>query len=241
MDVVDKIVEIPTTTRDGFKDSPERDVIIVSARRGLAATQPDRESEAASGGENPRFVAGEHYMVLDEPVPTKDDRKLEVIEAFSYGCANCYGMESLLQEWRLQQSGDVTFRQFHAVWNPAMELYARAFFVAQQLGIAETLHRPLFKAIVVEHRQLQDARALAQFFAQHGVEEQAFLAAFNSAAVTSQIKSAEARTRSYNLASVPEIVVNGRYRVDPMRAGGRSQMLEVVDFLLETERERRSK
>lgn len=49
------------------------------------------------------------------------------------------------------------------------------------------------------------------------------------------VEQVEALTRAYNLGGVPEFVVNGQYRVDPMRAGGRARMLEVVSFLVEKE------
>jgi thiol:disulfide interchange protein DsbA len=117
-----------------------------------------------------------------------------------------------------------------------LNVTARAFYAAKKLGAAERIHRPLFNAIVVEHRQLQDVRALAEFVAMHGVDPSAFTKAFDSSAVSSQVKNAEARSRGYNLASVPEFAVNGKYRIDPMRAGGRVQMLEVVEFLIEKER-----
>ena len=42
--------------------------------------------------------------------------------------------------------------------------------------------------------------------------------------------------RSYKPAGAPEIIVNGKYRVDRMRAGGQVEMLAVVDFLVAKER-----
>jgi hypothetical protein len=35
---------------------------------------------------------------------------------------------------------------------------------------------------------------------------------------------------------VPELIVNGKYRVDRMRAGGLTEMLAVADFLIDKER-----
>jgi thiol:disulfide interchange protein DsbA len=71
---------------------------------------------------------------------------------------------------------------------------------------------------------------------QYSVDEAEFLKIFRSSEVGDQVKAAESRTQQYNLGSVPEIVINGKYRVDPMRAGGRSSMLDVVDFLVGKER-----
>ncbi len=203
---------------------------VALASEGAAeAAEPSQEGE-------PRFVGGTHYTVLETPVPTRDPDRIEVVSAFSYGCSRCYGFESAVQEWRDRQGPDIDFWRLHAVWNPAMEFYARAFYSAAELGVGERIHRPLFTAIVVENEQIRDEQTLALFFEQFGVDPPAFSTAFDSQSVTGQVRGATLRTRSYNLASVPELVVNGKFRVDPMRAGGRGKMLEVVDYLVEKER-----
>jgi peptidyl-prolyl cis-trans isomerase A (cyclophilin A) len=233
LEVVDQIVALPTTSHGQYSDVPEEDVVILSATRKASAHSVGGDASEPGGAP---FVAGEHYVVLEEEVATRDASRIEVVEAFSYGCTHCFQIEPLLAGWRAQQPEDVEFRNFHAVWNPAMELYARAFHTAKQLGVAEAVHHRLFAAIVAEHRQLDDEHSLAGFFAEQGVDEKAFSQAWSSPAVSKAVTAAAARTRSYNLASVPEIVVNGKYRVDPMRAGGRVRMLEVVDHLVERER-----
>jgi thiol:disulfide interchange protein DsbA len=173
---------------------------------------------------------------LKERVPTRDANKVEVVEAFSYGCTNCYEMEGLLREWQRRQAGDVDFSMFHAVWNPAMALYARGYFACKKMDILGKVHSRVFKAIVLEHQQVADEHDFARLLNQYSVDEAEFLKIFRSSEVGDQVKAAESRTKQYNLGSVPEIVVNGKYRIDPMRAGGRSSMLDVVDFLVEKER-----
>ena len=118
-----------------------------------------------------------------------------------------------------------------------MELYARAFLVAHALNVVDEIHQPLFTAIVIEQRSIKDESDLAEFFAVRGVDRDAFTGTFNSMLVDMQVKQIAERVRRYSPAGVPEIVVNGKYRVDRMRAGGQSQMLDVVDFLIEKERE----
>lgn len=226
-DVIREMVKVPTEKTDRFSDVPEREIVILSAtREGGEALAPEPQS----------FIEGEHYVVLDDPIVTRDSSKVEVVEAFSYGCPYCLSIEPVIAEWREQQVSDVDFWHFPAVWNEPMKLYARAFYVAQELDVAETIHLPLFTAIVVVQKKLSNESDLADFFAKYGVDKAAFTKAFNSTAVASQVEQAEALVNNYKLASVPQIVVNGKYRIDPMRAGGRAEMLAVVDFLVEKER-----
>ena len=43
-------------------------------------------------------------------------------------------------------------------------------------------------------------------------------------------------TRLYGIDSVPAIVVNGRYRTNPVLAGGASRMLDAVNGLIASEK-----
>ncbi|MEN8761847.1 MAG: thiol:disulfide interchange protein DsbA/DsbL [Thiogranum sp.] len=158
------------------------------------------------------------------------------MEMFSYGCPHCYEFDAPIQEWSKQQSSDVDFWVLPAVWNKPMELYARAFYTVEALNIAEKVHQALFTAIVIEQKSIRNESDLAEFFAQHGVDKQAFTEAINSTAVKTRARHAEERVRLYKTAGVPEIIVNGKYRIDRMRAGGPAEMLMVADFLIDKER-----
>lgn len=233
MDVIDEIARVPTRIEGQYIDTPIDDVVILSARRrDSAVVQSDTSEEKKE-----RFIAGEHFIVLDSPVGTRDSSKIEVVEMFSYGCPHCYEFEPLIRDWSSKQAGDIDFSFVPAIWNKPMELYARAFLVAHALNVVDEIHQPLFTAIVIEQRSIKDESDLAEFFAVRGVDRDAFTGTFNSMLVDMQVKQIAERVRRYSPAGVPEIVVNGKYRVDRMRAGGQSQMLDVVDFLIEKERE----
>jgi thiol:disulfide interchange protein DsbA len=173
---------------------------------------------------------------LDRPVPTRDNSRIEVVEMFSYGCPHCYEFESSVKLWAEQQPDDVDFWFFPAVWNKPMALYARAFYSARELDVADKIHQPLFSAIVIEQNNIRNETDLAEFFAQHGIDRKDFNVAFNSTDVTTKVNHAEERVRLYKPVGVPELIVNGKYRVDRMRAGGLTEMLAVADFLIDKER-----
>lgn len=190
----------------------------------------------ALGQEQERFVAGQHYSVLAQPVPVRDPSKIEVVTAFSYGCPPCYAIEPLITKWAQRLGGDVDFWRFPAVWNAPMEFYARTYYATQALGVEGRVHEPLFAAIVVEQKKLSNEAELAEFLSRYDVDESDFSEALNSSSVEQQARAAAQRVRAYNLASVPEIVVDGKYRVDRMRAGGLAEMFTVADFLIDKER-----
>lgn len=235
MEIIDKIIAVPTITSGRYKNLPKEDVIIISARQ--------KNSKGVKGNENkteaPKqkiFNAGEHYTVLDKPIATRDNSKIEVVEMFSYGCPHCYEFEPLLEHWKEQQAKDVDFWFFPAIWNEPMKVLAHAFYTAQHLNLSKKIHLPLFSALVVEQKNLSKESELADFFANYGVDKKSFTTVFNSKEVKNQTKKAEDLVLNYKPVGVPEIIVNGKYRIDRMRAGGIAEMLEVADYLIKKER-----
>ncbi len=245
MEIIEKIAKVETLSSGQFRDVPQQEIVVISikevskkiARNKVASIN---QSIASDQLNKEPFAAGEDYVVLEKRYPTSNQEKIEVLQAFSYGCGHCYGMEPYAAKWRSQQQPDIDFVHFPAVWNSSMKLYAKTFYAAQQLGVRERVHIPLFNAIVVEQKKLSNAEEVANFFATLNVDKNEFAKQLNSPAVNKLMLLSEIKTRHYQLASVPEIVVNGKYRVDPMRAGGQKKMFAIVDYLIEKERKRLS-
>jgi len=236
MDVIDKIADLPTHTVESFRDVPKENVYIISAKRKNSINSDvDVKNKQASDFRMQRYIPGEHYVVLDKPVPTRDSSKIEVIEMFSYGCPHCYEFEPKIKQWSKQQASNVDFWFFPAVWNKSMSLYARAFYTAKALNVEDKIHLPLFKAIVVKQEQIKNQQDIANFFSRYGVDKKMFEITFNSKAVVDQAKQAKQRVGNYKPVGVPEIIVNGKYRIGRMRAGGMEEMLAVADYLINKE------
>ena len=62
-------------------------------------------------------------------------------------------------------------------------------------------------------------------------------AAYNSFSVQGRVRQSIAKTRAYQVRGVPTMIVNGKYLVDGTMAGGNVAMLQVVDFLIDLERQ----
>lgn len=178
------------------------------------------------------YKEGQHYVALDQPVRTADPSKIEVAEVFAYSCPHCFDFEPMLQAWEKKQGGDVYLTQTHAMWNPQMEPLIRGYYTAVALKLKDKTHMAIFNAMHLERKQIVSAEQWADFFASYGVDKTKALSTFNSFGVTSQIKQAEARARSYKITGTPEMVVDGKYRVSSRLAGGHAEMLKVVDFLV---------
>ncbi len=192
---------------------------------------------AAASGQVERYVAGVHYTELPRPVNTRDASKIEVVEAFWYGCAHCFRFESLVVAWERGAPEDVDFVRFPAMWNGLMKIHAQAYYAAEALDAVDELHDAIYDAINVQGERLQNERQIGALFARHGVDGDAFGAAFNSFSVRTRVNQAERRMRDYQIRSTPNMIVNGKYLVTTgENVPTQREMLNVVDFLVDRER-----
>lgn len=192
----------------------------------------------SSYGQIERYVAGTHYQEIANPVNTNDSSKVEVIEAFWYGCSHCFRFEPLIHNWEANMPADVDFVRFPAMWNDLMKIHAQAFYAAEALDAVDVLHEQIFSAINVDRNMLQSERQIAEVFTAHGVSQEQFDRTFNSFSVRTKVTQAENRMQDYGIRSTPNMIVNGKYLITTgPNVQTQQEMLEVVDFLVEKERQ----
>ena len=157
---------------------------------------------------------------------------------FWYGCPHCDAFAPQLSEWVKNKPDYVEFVRVPAVFAHNWEIHARAYYAAQQLGVLEKIHRPLFDAIHTQGRKVFSEEELTQFFVEHGVEAEAFKKAYNSFDVDTKTRHAIALTREYGITGVPSLIVNGKYRSSAQEAGDFTTLLKLVGSLADKEHKR---
>lgn len=188
------------------------------------------------------YQPGKQYHLVEPPQPTTTGDRIEVLEFFSYGCSHCFEFRPKLQSWLQQAGKDIELVRVPVTFDRASwTLLAKAYYAEKALNVVDRIHEPLFAAIHVDGRQFSDEQDLADFFAQHGVERQAALDAFDSFAVDVDLRRAERMVRTYGVRGTPSIGVAGKYLVDPSDTGGQEAMLDVVDSLINKERSLRKR
>lgn len=183
------------------------------------------------------YSDGNGYTTIKNPVRTANPDKIEVVEIFWYGCPHCYSLDPITQAWKKTIADDVDFKYMPAVFGRNWLAHAKAFHVADILGVEEKLHADLFNAIHQERKPMNSEDELAEFFTNYGVSEDEFRKQYNSFAVNSRLSQADAKIRAYGARGVPGLIVNGKYLVTAATAGGNNNIYSVVDYLIEQERQ----
>ncbi len=178
---------------------------------------------------------GIDYTVIETPARAEPGTDIEVLELFWYGCPHCYHLEPDIQRWLKTKPEGVTFRRLPAAAATRWVPHARFYFTAEQMGVLDQLHEPLFRALHDEKRPLLTDAQLIAFAGEQGVDEQVFAQTFRSFPVDMKVRKAASLVRGYQIDGVPAIVVNGKYLTSATQTGGRQKMFEVIDALIAKE------
>lgn len=183
---------------------------------------------------------GVDYHVIDagQPLDPKPGR-IEVVEVFSYTCGFCAQLEPRISAWSEDVADDVDVVHLPATFGGPIDNFARGYFAASTLGIADEAHRPMFEAFHAGNRMRQaDPDEIAEFYAEFSDEADAERVAqmMKSFSMNARLNRARQFAVRSGIDGTPQIVVNGKYRVVATREGGFDGMLRTVDQLIERER-----
>ena len=186
------------------------------------------------------YKQGVDYFKLPVPVETRDADKIEVVEVFSYGCIHCYQLESMLNAWINAQADDVDFYRVPMATRN-MQTLAQAFYTAKAMDVLPDVHLPMFENIHEYGIDMSRPQLIRRAFMEAGVDEEEFARVFDSFAVNTRVRQADAQTRLYRVQGTPSMIVDGRYLVDTVAAGSAVDMLLVVNQLIAEERAARER
>lgn len=176
------------------------------------------------------------YDLLDRPQKMLATDKVEVAELFLYTCPHCFHFEPLFKAWKQKHAEpEVVVMQVPAVFNDNNIVLAKAFYVAEALKVLDKLHPAVFEAIQEKHQKVTNEAELQAIFVAQGIDAKAFSEAYNSFGVDSKVRQAKMLTQAYGISSVPNVVVNGKYRLSPGKTETIDQLLKASDYLVDKE------
>ena len=180
------------------------------------------------------YKEGEHYKPTTERMAKNTSNEhIEVIELFSYSCPHCFNLDSQIMQWKETLPENVKFTQVPAIFRDSWLQLARVFYAAQITGDSEKLHKALFNAIHIDKRRLDTEDRLLDFVEEQGIDREKFVETMNSFTVKTNVKKALIISQTSGVQGVPVIIVDGRYFTDAPLAGGMTEMLNVVEHLIE--------
>jgi thiol:disulfide interchange protein DsbA len=182
------------------------------------------------------YIAGQHYKVLENQTTPRDSKKIEVVEAFWYGCGHCNNLEPTVQAWKKFLQADVDFYQLPAQFSRQWKIHAGLFYVTKALKVHDKAHQGIFDSIHIQRKSLLSPGEQQAFLEPYGVSQADFEKHYDSFGVRRQMKMADEMIRTWGISGVPAIIVSGKYMVNASSAGGEQKVFDVVNYLIEQER-----
>ena len=184
-----------------------------------------------------KYKEGQHYDRLVPAQPTVGGAdKIEVGELFMYGCPHCFTLDPTLTAWAAELPPEVRFVRIPAIFNRAAQLHAQLYYTAELLAANgalqdfEQFHTAVFTEFHRRNNRLVTVDSIERLFTRFGVSSEDFDKTWNSFPVNQKMRVAGDLARRYNVASVPAIVVNGKYRV-----ANQPELLAIIEELLARE------
>lgn len=171
------------------------------------------------------------HMVLEPAQPSDTPGKTEVLEFFAYSCNHCAAIEPLVEKWRPSLPSNVVFRGVPVAFNAAMGDLQKLYFTLESLNRLD-LHPKVFQAIHQEKKRIFDAKSIAAWAAEQGVNREQFESTFNSFGVQAKANRANELTKLYKIEGTPSFGVAGKYLVSPSMTGDYQSALDEISRLL---------
>lgn len=184
---------------------------------------------------------GRDYIRLNPPHPVASGDRIEVIEFFYYGCPVCYELEPKLSRWYYNSPGSIELRRVPALSSDNWDNFAKLFYTLEAMGQLARLHWPVYDNFHFNGMKLNEEPTMAAWVAHNGLDKQKFVDTYASPQVQTKLAGAREMTRSYDIKGVPSIVVEGKYLTSASMTGGTSELVKVVDQLVELARKERAR
>lgn len=173
------------------------------------------------------FVEGTHFTIIKD---TQVSESREIVEYFSFSCPGCNAIEPYVKALK-QDLPSVRLRRVHVPFGgQRAKLSQRAFVLAKLLN-AETHYEAIFNRIHQKRNVFNDEAELSQFFQDLGYDRITVENAMKSFSADHQIRKMNSETKKKGISSIPEIRVNGKYRVDTGAVYSGTDLAKLIEFL----------
>jgi thiol:disulfide interchange protein DsbA len=190
--------------------------------------------EARAQGAVP--VEGKQYARIDPAVPTTAPGKIEVLEFFSYACPHCNAFEPTVAAWSKRLPPDVVFSRVPVPFLMNADNFMRTYYTLETMGQLPLMQPKVFASVHIEHQYLEKPADIVALMTKNGVDGAKFMDVFNSFSVATSLSRARKTVAAYKIESVPTMTIQGRYTTSPAQAGGQSETVSVVDYLIDRAR-----
>lgn len=176
-------------------------------------------------------IEGKDYKRLAKPQAVETGKKIEVIEFFSFSCPHCRDIEPVLSNWLKQLPADVQFRRIPVQFSPVWIGTSKVWYTLEALG-EERLIPAVFVAIHGQNVRMDQEKPFLDWAASQGLDRKKVEDMYNSFAVNGKVSRAKTLVQNYNVQSVPNFVVDGKFSTESQQPKRHEDVPPLLDNLI---------
>lgn len=182
--------------------------------------------------------AGFDYRVVDVDPTTqamlKKDKKIEVVEFFWYGCPHCFALEPHLKTWLEQNKTKINFKRVPVAFSQGAVFHQKLFYAIQTMHIFDKQHDAIFNQFHKKQQPINTLADLEIFAKTQKIDFNQLKNNIQSFSIATDIQKANQLVQVKKIDGVPSLMVDQKYITSSQMAGGRTEAIAVIDYLVNT-------
>ena len=159
-------------------------------------------------------IAGQHTKIKGENFKF-DGKTVEVIEFMSFYCHTCYDFEKAIPVIKGNFPKKIKWKTVPIYWSEhGSPKPGEAYLIAVDAGKGEAMKKALFKAQMVEKRDIGDLSVLAAIAGKIGLGPD-FSKKLMSGEKAEEVRKAVDLSKKYGVSETPTLIIAGNIKTDP--------------------------
>ena len=172
------------------------------------------------------------YEVIGPVEKLEGVKQVEMIEFFNYSCGHCYDFLETSKKLHNKFKDKLYHKKYPIYWGQQTAFPAKAFYIADELGIEEKFTQELFDTNFKLQINIFQLRVI-QRLSQHYKIEQEIIEGMKSPSIAAKVNESLALAKKYNANETPTIILNGTLKVTPSISGGTvDKMTENLELII---------
>ena len=164
------------------------------------------------------------YEVIGSIEKLKGVKQVEMTEFFNYSCGHCYKFLETSKKLHAKFKDKLYHKKYPIYWGQQTAFPAKAFYIADELGLEEKFTQELFDTNFKLHVNIFQPRVI-QRLSQHYKIEQEIRDGMKSPSIEAKVNESLALANQYNANETPTIILNKVLKVTPSISGGTTEMM----------------
>jgi len=174
------------------------------------------------------FIEGTHYSNVKGTSRAANSN--ETIEYFSFSCPGCYVMETHIQTLE-HALPSLNLRRVHLPFGGRKAKISQKAFVLMELLNAKQYYQDVFNYIHLDNGAFNNEQELVTFFQGLGYKKLDITNTLSSFSANTMLRKMNNEAIRNKIASVPTIIVNGKYQVNSQAIFSGVNLAELIQYL----------